>query len=75
MQFYFINNYEGRLEPWILLSNTMDNMFEKLITYGINQSSTAVRLLVPVSIFLIVVILQMYLRSNRYKGEIYNLLL
>lgn len=75
MQFYFINNYEGSLEPWILLSSTVDNMFEKLITHGVNQSSTAVRLLFPVSIFLIVVILQMYLRSNHYKGEIYNLLL
>ena len=51
-------------------SNTMDNMFEKLIAYRLNKSSTAVRLLVPVPIFLVMVILQMYLRSDCYKGEI-----
>ena len=54
-------------------SNTMDNMFEKLIAYRLNKSSTAVRLLVPVPIFLIIVILQMYLRSDCYKGEINHL--
>ena len=54
-------------------SNTMDNMFEKLIAYRLNKSSTAGRLLVPVPIFLVMVILQMYLRSDCYKGEINHL--
>ena len=54
-------------------SNTMDNMFEKLIAYRLNKSSTAVRFLVPVPIFLVMVILQMYLRSDCYKGEINHL--
>ena len=54
-------------------SNAMDNMFEKLIAYRLNKSSTAVRLLIPVPIFLVMVILQMYLRSDCYKGEINHL--
>ena len=43
MQFYFINNYEDRLEPW-MLPNIMDSRLEK-IAHRINKSFTAVRLL------------------------------
>ena len=41
-------------------SNTMDNMFEKLIAHRINKSSIAVRLLVPFPIFLIVVMIAVF---------------